>query len=55
MERYQEEFIDFMDEDVKRDEAVTVDYSYLLLKLVETFIRNNELFSKADYLFTEEK
>ena len=50
------EFIDFMDEDVKRDEAVTVDYSYLLLKLVETFIRNNTLFSKADYLFkTEEK
>lgn len=49
------EFIDFMDEDVKRDEAVTVDYSYLLLKLVESFIRNINLFSKADSLFKAEE
>lgn len=49
------EFIDFMDEDVKRDESVTVDYSYLMLKLVESFIRNNTLFSKVDNLLKVEQ
>ena len=42
-------FVDFFDEDVKRDEAINVDYVYLFGKIIENFINNFNLRYKVDY------
>ena len=42
-------FVDFFDEDVKRDEAINVDYIYLFTKIIENFITNFNLRHKVDY------
>ena len=42
-------FVDFFDEDVKRDEAINVDYIYLFTKIVENFITNFNLKHVVDY------
>jgi len=42
-------FVDFFDEDVKRDEAINVDYIYLFTKIIEQFINNFTLVHKIDY------
>ena len=42
-------FVDFFDEDVKRDEAINVDYIYLFTKIIENFITNFNLQNKIEY------
>lgn len=42
-------FVDFFDEDVKRDEAINVDYIYLFTKIIENFITNFNLQNKVEY------
>lgn len=42
-------FVDFFDEDVKRDDAISVDYIYLFTKIIEHFITNFNLFNKIQY------
>lgn len=42
-------FVDFFDEDVKRDEAINVDYIYLFTKIIENFITNFNLLHKIEY------
>ena len=42
-------FVDFFDEDVKRDEAISVDYIYLFTKIIEHFINNFILANKLQY------
>lgn len=44
-------FVDFFDEEVKRDESINVDYLYLFTKIIETFINNFSLFNKLDYQY----
>lgn len=44
-------FVDFFDEDVKRDDAVNIDYIYQFTKIIEHFISNIELFNKVDYRY----
>jgi len=44
-------FVDFFDEDVKRDESINIDYIYQFTKIVEHFISNLELFNKVDYKY----
>lgn len=44
-------FVDFFDEDVKRDEAIAIDYIYLMTKIIEHFISNFTLFNKIDYMY----
>ena len=44
-------FVDFFDEDVKRDEAINVDYIYLFTKIIENFITNFNLFNKVAYQY----
>ena len=44
-------FVDFFDEDVKRDESINVDYVYLFTKILETFINNFSLFNKIEYQY----
>lgn len=44
-------FVDFFDEDVKRDESINIDYIYLLTKIIEHFITNFNLFNKLDYRY----
>lgn len=44
-------FVDFFDEDVKRDESINVDYIYLFTKIIEHFITNFNLFNKLDYKY----
>jgi len=44
-------FVDFFDEDVKRDEAISIDYIYLMTKIIEQFISNFTLFNKIDYMY----
>lgn len=43
------EFVDFMDENVKKDDSINVDYVYLFTKIIETFITNFNLMNKIDY------
>lgn len=47
-------FVDFFDEDVKRDEAINVDYIYLFTKIIEHFITNFNLFNKISYQYQHE-
>lgn len=42
-------FVDFFDEDVKREENINVDYIYLFTKIIEHFIMNFNLQNKVDY------
>ena len=42
-------FVDFFDEDVKRDESINVDYIYLFTKIIENFINNFNLKNKIEY------
>ena len=42
-------FVDFFDEDVTRDDAVTVDYVYLFMSIIKTFISNITLQNKISY------
>ena len=42
-------FVDFFDEDVKRDESINVDYIYLFTKIIERFITNFNLKNKVEY------
>lgn len=44
-------FVDFFDEDVKRDESINIDYIYQFTKIIEHFISNLELFNKVDYKY----
>ena len=41
--------VDVFDEDVKRDDAINVDYIYLFTKIIERFITNTALNNKIDY------
>jgi len=44
-------FVDFFDEDVKRDEAINVDYIYLFTNIIKTFITNFNLQHKVEYQY----
>lgn len=44
-------FVDFFDEEVKRDESINVDYLYLFTKIIEMFINNFSLFNKIEYQY----
>lgn len=44
-------FVDFFDEDVKRDEAINVDYIYLFTNIIRTFITNFNLQHKVEYQY----
>lgn len=44
-------FVDFFDEEVKRDESINVDYLYLFTKIIETFINDFSLFNKIEYQY----
>lgn len=44
-------FVDFFDEDVKKDESINIDYIYQFTKIIEHFISNLELFNKVDYKY----
>ena len=42
-------FVDFFDEDVKKDEAISIDYIYLFTNIIKTFITNFNLRNKVAY------
>ncbi len=42
-------FVDFFEEDVKRDESINVDYIYLFTVILQSFLTNFNLKNKIDY------